>query len=492
MKPMRLHQLLIESARRDPGAVAVHGPDGPMTYRDLDRLADRYAAALLGQGVRPGDRVVIWSHKSTEAIAVMQAALRVGAIYIPVTGSNPPARLTKITANAEPALVVADEDAAFRARKANWDGASLISLEELRRRASDGARPRPYENEPDEPAYILYTSGSTGDPKGVCLSHRNALAFVEWAAAEVQVGPGDRLSNHAPFNFDLSVFDLYAAFLAGASVHLVPQEMAYAPEQLVEFMRERGITVWYSVPSALSLMIREGGLLDGPPPPALRACLFAGEPFAIHHVHALRKAWPGVRLLNWYGPTETNVCTSYEVTDADLERDRPVPIGRACSGDTVTLDPGDGEEGEVVVDGPTVMLGYWGREPHRGPYRTGDIARRNPGGDLEYAGRRDHMVKVRGHRIELGEIEAAIAALDSVSDVAVLVVGSGLEAQLHAAVVPSETQRPSLLNVKRACAERLPTYMIIDRLHILEDLPRTANGKTDRARLTAAAEAGEL
>nr|ABO15875.1 amino acid adenyltransferase [Streptomyces sp. UC 11065] len=489
---MRLHDLLIESARRDPDAVAVHGPQGPTSYWELDRLADRYAAALTGRGVARGDRVVVWSQKSTEAIALMQAALRVGAIYIPVTGSNPPARLTRIAANAGPALVVADEDAAFRARKAKWDRRPLLSLDDVRRKASDGARPKPYENEPDEPAYILYTSGSTGDPKGVCISHRNALAFVEWAAAEVEVGPSDRLSNHAPFNFDLSCFDLYAAFLAGASVHLVPQEIAYAPEQLVRFMRDRGITVWYSVPSALSLMIREGGLLDGPPPPDLRACLFAGEPFAIHHVHALRKGWPGVRLLNWYGPTETNVCTSYEVTDADLERDRPVPIGKACSGDTVILDPDDGGEGEVVVSGPTVMLGYWGREPQRGPYRTGDIARLDPRGDLEYAGRRDHMVKVRGHRIELGEIEAAIASLDTVSDVAVLVVGSGLEAQLHAVAVASETHRPSLLTVKRACAERLPTYMIIDKLHLIEDLPRTANGKTDRARLTAAIEAGDL
>lgn len=489
---MKLHQLLIDSARSHPDAVAVHGADGPTTYRDLDRLADRYAAALRARAVRPGDRVVIWSHKSVDAVAAMQAALRVGAVYIPVTGSNPPARLTRIAENARPALVLGDEDAVLRAERAQWRAAELLSFEGLRAESTDGARPTPYDNAPDEPAYILYTSGSTGAPKGVCISHRNALAFVEWAVAEVEVGPGDRLSNHAPFNFDLSVFDLYAAFAAGAAVHLVPQEMAYAPEQLAQFIRDRAITVWYSVPSALSLMIREGGLLEAARPPALRAVLFAGEPFAIHHVQELRKQWPEVRLLNWYGPTETNVCTSYEVGDADLVRDRPVPIGRACSGDTVLLDPGDGAEGEVVVTGPTVMLGYWGREPHRGPYRTGDIARRDARGDLEYVGRRDHMVKVRGHRIELGEIEAAIAALETVAQVAVLVVGEGLEARLHAVTVPSDVGRPSLLAVKRGCAERLPTYMIVDALHVIDDLPRTANGKTDRARLTAALEAGEL
>lgn len=487
-----LHHLLTDSARRLPDAIAVVGPEGSVTYEELDRLTDRFAAALKASGVSAGDRVVVWSHKSVQTVAVMQAALRIGAIYVPVTGSNPPVRLSRITESAAPALVVADEDAAERARRADWDDAPLLSFAELRCRASEWARPGPHAAHEDDPAYILYTSGSTGAPKGVCISHRNALAFVEWAVEYLQVTSVDRLSNHAPFNFDLSVFDLYGAFLSGASVHLVPQEMAYAPAQLAQFLRDREISVWYSVPSALSLMIREGELLEQAPPPNLRVCLFAGEPFAIHHVQTLRKEWPGVRLINWYGPTETNVCTSYEVTDADLERQQPVPIGSACSSDRVLLEPDDGDEGEVVVDGPTVMLGYWGQEPQRGPYHTGDIARRDSDGNLCYVGRRDHMVKIRGHRIELGEIESAIGSLDAVADVTVLVVGSGLEAELHAVVVPSPGQRPSLLTVKRCCAERLPTYMIIDRLHVRGDLPRTPNGKIDRARLTAAAEAGEM
>lgn len=496
---MRLHQLLIDAARRRPDAVAVHGPEGPVRYRELDELADRYAAALRRRGVGAGERVVIWSHKGLDAVAVMQAALRVGAVYVPVTGSNPPARLTAITTSAAPALVVADEEAVRRARGADWDKAELVGFAELAAEVpaapAGAARDvQPYAGRPDDPAYILYTSGSTGTPKGVCISHRNALAFVEWAAAELEAGPEDRLSNHAPFNFDLSVFDLYAAFLAGASVHLVPEELAYAPQQLVAFLREREISVWYSVPSALSLMMREGGLLDGPPPPALRAVVFAGEPFAPHQVSALRREWPKVRMLNWYGPTETNVCTSYEVTDADLDRETPVPIGRACCGNTVSLEPHDaaGGEGEIVVSGPTVMLGYWGREAQAGPYRTGDLARRDEEGNLHYAGRRDHMVKIRGHRIELGEIEAAISSLDEVAEAAVLVTGSGLTAELHAVVVPVAGRRLSLLSVKRRCAERLPTYMIVDRLALREDLPRTPNGKLDRKTLTARAEAGKL
>lgn len=493
-----LHDLLVRSAARTPHAPAVHGPDGALTYRELDRLADRLAAALAARGVRPGDRVVLWSRKSVHAVALTQAALRVGAVYVPVSGANPPSRVSRIAADCGAVLVAADDRTAAAAARSGEPVPGLVGLDELADAGTEAgagagaAHPAAHPAAPDDPAYILYTSGSTGDPKGVCISHGNAVAFVEWAAKEAGVGPHDRLSNHAPFNFDLSVFDLYAAFLAGAEVCLVPQEMAYAPEQLAAFLRERRITVWYSVPSVLGLMLR-AGVLDSGSAPDLRVCVFAGEPFPVHQVRRLRALWPKVRLLNWYGPTETNVCTSHEVTAADLALDRPLPIGRACSGDTVALAPDDtADDGELVVTGPTVMLGYWGREPQRGPYPTGDLVRRDPDGTLHYVGRRDQMAKVRGHRIEPGEIETVLGAHPDVADACVVVVGSGLDAALHAIVVLTGERRPSLLEIKRCCAERLPTYMIVDRLHIVPELPTTPNGKVDRRRLAAAAEAGEL
>lgn len=440
--------------------LALSGPDGTLTYGELDALADGYAGALSERGVRAGDRVVLWTGKSVRAVAAMQGALRIGALYVPVTDTNPAARVERIASDCAASLVLTDRD--------------LASL--------GGSWAPRHSSTMDDPAYILYTSGSTGTPKGVCLSHRNATAFVDWAGDTIGLRPDDRLSNHAPFNFDLSVFDLYAAFRAGASVHLIPGELAYAPAQLVRFLHDTAITVWYSVPSALTLMIRDGGLLDGPRPSALRALIVAGEPMPIRYAQELRKAWPGVRLFNWYGPTETNVCTSYEMTDADLDRTAPLPIGTASCGDTVWLEPSP--EGEVVVDGPTVLLGYWGRPRHEGPYRTGDIARQLPDGTLEYVARRDNMVKVRGHRVEPGEVESVLAGHPSVSDVAVVVTGAGLDAALRAAVVVHpDAAFPSLLELKRWCAERLPTYMIVDSVHPYERLPLTANGKTDRAAL---------
>jgi amino acid adenylation domain-containing protein len=480
-----LHELVARAARRSPGAPAVRAPDGELSYRELDELADRYAAALAARGVAPGDRVVLWTGKSAQAVAAMQGCLRRGAVYVPVTESNPPSRLALICEGCAPALVVADADGARRAAEAGWGGAPVVTFAALLAEtslteAAGVADAPPVAVSVDDPAYILYTSGSTGEPKGVCLSHRNAMAFVVWASEHLGLEPADRLSNHAPFNFDLSVFDLYAAFHAGASVHLISQEMAYAPEQLVRFLRERELTVWYSVPSALTLMMAKGGLLDEEPPPALRVCVFAGEPFPLPLAQRLRRHWAGVRMFNWYGPTETNVCTSYEVTAADLERTTPLPIGTMVCGDAMEPPaPGEGEF-ELRVTGPTVMLGYWGKEPHTGPYPTGDLVRMDEAGILEYLGRRDQMVKIRGQRVELGEIETAIGAHPDVEDVAALVVGTGLETALHAVVVARPGRTPSLLKLKQWSAERLPSYMVLDALHVVDELPRTPNGKKDR------------
>jgi amino acid adenylation domain-containing protein len=341
-------------------------------------------------------------------------------------------------------------------------------------------------------AYILYTSGSTGKPKGVCISHRNALAFVEWASHMLEATASDRFANHASFHFDLSVLDLYVAFHAGAAVYLIPDEVSYIPQHLVTFLVQNAITVWYSVPSVLVLMVEQAGLSDlALSSLALRAILFAGEPFPIKHLRRLYQHYsPRVRFFNFYGPTETNVCTAYEVTSIPENWKMPVPIGRACSGDRVWAQKEDGtlvepgEEGELVVAGPTVMVGYWGQQSWGDqPYATGDLVRMLDDGNYLYVGRRDQQVKVRGHRIELGDIEAVLEEHPAMREAAVIVTGTGLEARLVAFVVYANETVLSLLDVKRICAERLPRYMIIDDIRVISALPRTRNGKIDRIAL---------
>ncbi|MGW0884890.1 amino acid adenylation domain-containing protein [Streptomyces sp. NPDC002671] len=486
---MTLHQLVIDAAARRPDAPAVSGPSGCVSYRELDLMADAIASRLDRQGVRPGDRVVLWAGKSPATVAAMQAVLRCGAVYVPVDGGSPVARVATIARDCAARLVVADGARIPRISAELGDELGYLELDG----PYDPAPARNAAVTPDDLAYILYTSGSTGTPKGVCLTHRNARAFVDWAYELLAPQEDDRFANHAPFTFDLSVLDLYVAFRAGASVRLIPPELSFAPAQLVEFLHQERISVWYSVPSALAVMMRYGGLLDRPAPESLHTVLFAGEPFPIGQLRDLA-GWTGARLLNLYGPTETNVCTFHEVTKADLDRDRPVPIGIAASGDRVQALREDGEvaaageEGELVVDGPTVMPGYWGRPPQSGPYRTGDLVRVLPDGSFDYLGRRDHMVKIRGHRVELAEVEAVLENHADVAEAAAVAVGEGIDTRLVVFVAPRDGSEPGLLTIRQHLAQNLPRYMVADEVRFLAPLPRNGNGKIDRRALKARAD----
>jgi clorobiocin biosynthesis protein CloN4 len=458
-----------------------------MTYRQLDRAAAGASQALLRLGVRKGDRVAIAAQKSCRTLAAMLGALRIGAACVPIHPWTPPARIRVILADCAAAALIAD-----KTTEAAGHGLPTLATQEWSGGAwwaDEGATAVSTPADPggaDDLALILYTSGSTGRPKGVCLSHRNVLAFVNWATQLVAARSTDCFANHAPLQFDLSVFDIYGAFAAGARVVLAPEPLSYAPARLVELIRREAITIWYSVPSVLVHMMESGGLLELDAP-SLRVVLFAGEVFPIRHLRALRQRWPHVRLINFFGPTETNVCTWYEVEQIGGEQTRPVPIGAAASGDRVWAVADDGrpaepgEVGELLVSGPSVMLGYWGQPPLGGtPHQTGDLVRVREDGSFDFLGRRDHMVKIRGCRVELGEVEAALVEHPAIREAAVLVNGSGPDARLVAFVLAAPGTQPSLLEVKRHCAERLPRYMSVDHLKVVADLPRTPNGKIDR------------
>ncbi len=480
-----LHEPVLAAGDRAPDAPAVRGPDGAFTYRELNAWSNRIARALEQRGVRQGDRVALWGEKSCRLVAAMQGTLRLGAAYVPIAASVPAARALAIIRDCGVRGLVTD---AARSRSLAGDEAARACLlvDDWGPVEAQSADPvRTPAAAPDDLAYILYTSGSTGRPKGVCISHRNAMAFIQWAADAAHVTERSRLTNHASFTFDLSVFDLYAAFLGRACVTLISETTAVSGQALVDLLRQERITIWYSVPSALVLMIEQGGLLDLPDP-SLDTVIFAGEVFPLRHLRRLRQAWPGVRLLNFYGPTETNVCTSFEVGSIAPERTTPIPIGRASCGNRVWLGDADGHpipgpEGELFVGGPTVMLGYWGGEPQGDrPYATGDICRVEPDGTFVYVGRKDHMVKIRGHRIEPGDVEAVLATYPGFVESAVVAIGEGIDARLVGFYVTERAARPTLMQLKAHCATHLPPYMVISLAWPLPALPRTANGKVDR------------
>ena len=470
------------AAARHPDRVAVVCAKMTLSHAELDRRAERAAGALEARGVGPGDRVGLWAEKSADLVAIMLGTLRLGAAYVPIDPTSPVTRVARIAEDCALSLLVTSREASVDVPTLEPDVAVTY----------DGSpRARPSVSR-EALAYVLYTSGSTGAPKGVCVSHGAATAFVDWARTELGVGPDDRLSNHAPFHFDLSVLDLYAALGAGASVHLVPDALAYSPSGLVTYAVSHALTIWYATPSVLMLMLGRGDAAAWREA-KLRAVLFAGEPFPIDKLAELRRRVPTARLLNLYGPTETNVCTYHEVTDADLEGEAPPPIGRACCGDAVIALTQDGrtavagEIGELVVRGPTVMMGYWGKPPRGAePYPTGDLARVLDDGSFSFVGRRDTQVKVRGHRIELGEIEHVLMKHPSVEVAAVVAVGEGTERRLLAWLVGPE--EPSLVAIKRHCATWLPRHMIVDGVRRVPQLPLTSTGKIDRRRLASLAE----
>lgn len=522
-----LSTLLAEAAWSRPDHLAVEDDRGALSYRALEQCARRLAAALTASGVRRGDRVGILMPKSRAAVSCLYGVMYAGAAYVPLDMGAPIRRLTymirdcgmrvlltdahQVVRLAEPGLTtplehlfavgVADLPSELTARlplsALPWEGETVPDPESL---------PGPVPLTPTDLAYILYTSGSTGEPKGVMISHGNALAFVNWAFETISISGADRLSSHAPFHFDLSIFDLYVACLARATVVLVPEAISLFPVRLADWIERQRISVWYSVPSCL-VQLLENGRLDRVSWSHLRKVLFAGEVFSPKYLRELKRKLPLAEFYNLYGPTETNVCTYYPVRQTP-EGDAPIPIGRSASGANLWLrhEQGHvlttpGEVGELWVEGPTVALGYWGNPektqerfvsdtgltgPGQCLYRTGDLACWNERGDLVFRGRRDHQVKSRGYRIELGDLEAALAGHSSLEEaVAVAMPHPTWGTALVVWVVPRPNQDVTPEEIQRFLAERLPRYMVPARVDVKASLPRTSNGKTDRQQVLA-------
>ncbi|MGE3309834.1 MAG: amino acid adenylation domain-containing protein [Limisphaerales bacterium] len=523
-----LHHLLANSAQRDPAREAVRMDGKALTYGELDEISNRLAQTLRAAGVRRGDRVGIYVHKSIASVISVYAISKAGAAYVPLDPNAPVKRLAYITRDCtvnvlltSPAKIAglaefAAENAPIRTvivmeslgaeRPEVPASCALIPWEQV----TQAAPTPPWVPEAIETdlAYILYTSGSTGAPKGVMISHRTVFTFIDWAFETFRMTPEDRVTSQAPLHFDLSTFDLYATAKAGATLVLVGERLAALPVQLAALLQNERITITYLVPSILSFMVNYGKL-DAHDTSRLRIVLFAGEVFPIKYLRRLVAAIPQAEYYNLYGPTETNVCTYYKVQPGDLAPDRetPLPIGVACEnieafavndqGQLVTVPD---QEGELWVRGSCVAQGYWGDpaktakafvpNPYQTSfaetaYRTGDIVTLAP--DLRnwlYVGRRDHMIKSRGYRIELGEIESAMYRHDQVKEAAVVAVPDELIGnRIRAYAVLSEPASLTAKELEAFCARHVPKYMVPESVTLLESLPKTSTGKIDRQAL---------
>jgi amino acid adenylation domain-containing protein len=507
-----LHQWLDDSAKRSPERVAVETADGSgITYRALAALSDRVRDRLRRMGAAPGDRVGICCPKSINTVAAIFGVLKTGAAYVPADPQAPASRNAYMFADSQVKVVVVEEKPAAtlgsELKKLNADPRFFVfpsegdpstlpaALEPADVHPAPSATPGP-----DDPAYILYTSGSTGHPKGVMLSHRNAVSFVDWCSEVFRPTAEDRFSSHAPFHFDLSILDIYVPIKHGATLVLIGHDLGRQPAGLAAWIAEKRITHWYSAPSILALLVQYGRPASHDYS-ALRAVLFAGEVFPARYLRALKEHIPHPRYYNLYGPTETNVCSWHEILAVvPPERTQPYPIGKVCShlrGRVVDREGRDvlqGEEGELVIAGPSVMIGYWNRPEQTARaflhdadgmrwYRTGDVVYEDESGDYIFRGRRDRMVKRRGYRIELDEVEACLYRNPTVRQAAVISHESDDGIRIKAFCVPRDGQKLSLIALKTFCSEHLPVYMVPDTFAFPASLPMTATDKVDYQKL---------
>jgi amino acid adenylation domain-containing protein len=519
-----LHHLLTESAEKYSGKAAVVFGEERITYQELNETTDRLANALLKQGVQRGDRVAIYLNKSLQSVLCLFGILKTGAAYIPLDPNAPAARLCYILKNAGvhclltstkkygtvkqlldggsgiETVIVTDQRAGIE----EIPGVTTVSWSRVREQPIGTIVNKAIET---DLAYILYTSGSTGVPKGVMISHLNALTFINWCHDEFGITAADRISSHAPLHFDLSIFDIFTSIKSGATIYPVPEEYSIFPKRLIGFIRDTGITVWYSVPSILVHMMVHGNLKNYSFPD-IRTILFAGEVFPAKYLRELMTIIPGATYCNLYGPTETNVCTYYNVREVEPDRTKAIPIGKACRNiEIFALDEQGrvvaetGREGELYVRGSCVAMGYWddvkktesafirnflASHHDEKMYRTGDIVMLDENGDYHLIGRRDHMIKSRGYRIELGEIESALYGHENIKEAVVVAVPDDLITnRLKAFVVFLDPNATSKLDLEKYLSSRVPHYMMPETIDIQDSLPKTSTGKIDRSTLAA-------
>ncbi|WP_242614543.1 amino acid adenylation domain-containing protein [Actinomadura roseirufa] len=490
--PATLTEGFFEHARNRPSAPALHwGDDGTLTYGEVAGRALRVAAALAAGGVRPGDRVSVELPKGPDQAVAALGVLAAGAAYVPIGVEQPPARRARIRAGA---------------------GVTVSVTEPLPAGGAAGAEPLagPVPADPGQVAYVLFTSGSTGEPKGVEVSHGAAMNTIGDLVERYAIGPDDVTLGVSALDFDLSVFDLFAPWSAGGAVVLPLEEERRDAARWGELARRWSVTVLNCVPSVLEMLLRAAPPGAGSPAATLRLVLLGGDWVGVHLPALLAAHAPGCRFAALGGTTETAIhSTVQEVTAGELPADwSAVPYGVPLRGVACRVVDGAGRDrpdwaaGELWIGGAGVADGYAG-DPARTAdrfverdgtrwYRTGDLARYRPDGTLEFLGRRDHQVKVRGFRIELGEIEAALRDHPAVEAAVALVAGGRLVAAVTGPTVTGApgTGAPATAEILGHARGLLPPHMVPETLVPVAALPLTGNGKVDRGALAALAEAG--
>ncbi len=476
---MTPQQQLADRFRSAPDRAMFAQSGQTLNARELHERALALADCLRQTGVAPGANVALFLPRGLHAVVAVHGILAAGACYVPLDTGNPPERNRHIVADAGCSAVVAGDAVPEWMSVA---GVRVIAIDRLP--PATAASRAVHASRPDDNAAILYTSGSTGTPKGVVVSHGAVAAFSAWARTTFQLSNADRVASLAPLQFDLSLFDLFAAPAAGAVTDFVPDELKLSPARLVDWLRDNAITTWYTVPSILTFVALRGGL-DRKALPQLRQVLFAGEVFPTSRLMSLAALLPQTAFYNLFGPTETNVCLYWPVDRARLSPDRPIPAGVAACQAQARIDS---DRDELLIKGPCLMSGYWRNgqaEPHTdadGWFHTGDRVSINAEGEYEYHGRLDRMLKSAGYRIEPAEIEQVLGNAPGVTAVAVVGIPDAVSGtRIAAAVTASAADRQTL---QAWAGGKLAPYMRPFFYLFVQDMPVLPNGKKDYRQIT--------
>jgi aspartate racemase len=487
-----LPELFAVQVRERPNAIAVTDGDALASYGELNRRANAVAAALAAAGAKSGSCVGLLLPRSIDAIAAMLGILKCGAAYVPLDPAHPQERLD---------LLAEDCGIQWIVTRRGYEeqipaGAAAVRMDEL---PEGGDGDTGIAVSPDDLACVLYTSGSTGKPNGVEVLHRGIVRLL-FGVDYARFGPGETLLHAAPLSFDAASFEIWGALLHGGRCAIFPEDLP-SPRKLASAVREHGITTAWLTSALFNLAIDEAPEALAP----LRQLLIGGEALSVPHVRAALQRLPDTVLVNGYGPTEATTFTCcYQIPRELPGGAASVPIGRPIGGiEVYVLDPrGEpvppGSAGELWIGGDGVARGYRNRPeltrerffPNRFSgrgklYRSGDLVRLLPDGNLEFLGRLDEQVKIRGFRIEPGEIEAALLGITGIRGAAVVAPRAGAERTLAAYVEISTNWILLSSQIREYLEARLPAYMVPSRIELVDRLPLKANGKVDRAALAA-------